>query len=141
VTRGNEEKPLYFFNLESPHDMLAKARRELARFEAEPCVDHAFNFLVTVYHIKDWAAARGLDVGGLMKDPDFGLCRLACNQGKHLRLTGGTVTAASDRQYGTHQDSVYSGPEEYAIVAGETRIGVATLARRVLATVARHLGE
>jgi len=141
VTRGNEEKPPYFFNLESPRDMLAKARRELARFEAESCVDHAFNFLVTVYHIKDWAAAHGLDVAGLTNDPDFELCRLACNQGKHMRLTGVTLTKASDRQYGIHQDVGFSGPEEYAILAGNTRIGVATLGRRVLATVARYLGE
>lgn len=122
-----------FFRLATPRDMLEKARRELAKFEAEPSVDHAFNFFVTVFHVRDYARAQGIDVGVMDANPDFELCRLACNQGKHLCLKDKTEKRASERGYSSHGDAAFFGEEEYAIVADDQRISVSPLGRRVLA--------
>jgi hypothetical protein len=130
-----------FFGFTSPRDLLEKARRELERFKAAPSSDHAFNFFVTVYHIRDWAKAQGVPVAQLDADPDFELCRLACNQGKHFRLTGGTLTRSVERHYESHQDMAYSGAEEYAVLADDTRIDVVCLGNRVLEKIAVLLAE
>ena len=52
------------FNLRSANDLLAKSQRELERFKAsistdasdlENQSDHAFNFVITAWHLTDWA--------------------------------------------------------------------------------------
>lgn len=139
MSPADETKSL-FFSFATPRDLLDKARRELARFEAEPSADHAFNFFVTVYHVRDWAAAQGIPVAELNADPDFELCRLACNQGKHFRLTGTTRSRAVERQYESHADVAFSGPQEYAVFADDARVDVASLGHRVLAKIAALLG-
>lgn len=121
-----------FLDLSSPADMWHKAGRELECFRANPAVDHAFNFFVSVYHIRDYARVAGLDVSFLDADQDFQLCRLACNSGKHLRLTGHTAGAASKRFFETHNDVAFSGHQEYAVVADGKRIPVLDLGQRVL---------
>ena len=136
-----DEASAFMTELRTPQDMLEKARRELARFESQPCVDHAFNFFVTVYHVRDWASARGMSVTELAKDPDFELCRLACNQGKHLRLTGHTEQRATARDYVSHGDVAFSGVEQYAILADGERIDVSTLGRRVLRKAEEIIGK
>lgn len=55
-------KPEYSFELESPADLLAKARRELTQLtraqhslsEMDSVSDHAFNCAITIWHIADW---------------------------------------------------------------------------------------
>ncbi len=82
-----------FFALRDHRDMLAKARRELARLDAAPYdVDHVFNFFVTAYHVMDYVKAMAVPkaaVDALYADPDFELCQLICNKGKHLELRRG----------------------------------------------------
>jgi hypothetical protein len=121
-----------FLRLESPKDMWHKAARELERFESDPSVDNAFNFLVSIYHIRDYAKAAGLDVAVLDSNSDFQLCRLACNSGKHFNLTGHTATAAASRGFETHADIGHEGHDEYAVVADGERIPILELGRRVL---------
>ena len=76
--------------LGSSTDMLAKARRELARLRDDVNIDTVFNCFVTAYHVKDYlqaeAANRAGDVDALLADPDLIICRSICNQGKHLRV-------------------------------------------------------
>ena len=132
--------PNQFLDLKSPQDMWRKADRELQRFEIEPSVDHAFNFFVSVYHLRDYAKVAGLDVGLLDDDTDFELCRLACNSGKHLKLTGHTADAASGRSFDTHADLAFSDHEEFAVLADGQRIPVLGLGRRVLVRLRPWLG-
>jgi hypothetical protein len=73
-----------FFELETPDGMLAKAKRELARFEADVSVDHVYNFFVTAYHIADYLNA-GLQKQG-QNIPLIRLCKDACNKAKHMKL-------------------------------------------------------
>jgi hypothetical protein len=52
-----------FFQLNTPKDMLEKAKRELTRLEtadsmAEDSIDHVYNFFVTAYHIVDYLDGR-----------------------------------------------------------------------------------
>ncbi len=68
--------------------MLSKARRELARLHDDVNIDTVFNFFVTAYHVQDYlrAVVPNRDVDALLTDPDLVVCRLICNQGKHLRI-------------------------------------------------------
>lgn len=121
-----------FLGLKAPGDMLAKAERELRRLESTPSVDHAFNFLVTVYHVRDYALAAGVDVTRIDADPEFGPCRLAANSGKHLELARSRRDAES-RGFETHADVVLVGTDrEYTIRACGREWPVLTLGRRVL---------
>ena len=134
------EKPFYSFK--TSWDLLGKARRELERYEAEPSDDHAFNFFVTVYHIRDWAKADSISIEELDKDPDFNLCRLACNHGKHHRLNKEpTLGQAIDRDYAPHSDIAFFDTERYAVQADGNRLDVATLGHRVLNMIEAFLGE
>ena len=56
---------IQFLRLATPQDMWQKAKRELTRFEGGPSVDHAYNFFVTVCHIRDYAKVAGLDLSAL----------------------------------------------------------------------------
>lgn len=129
-----------FLSLASPQDMWHKAGRELDRFEATPSVDNAFNFFVSMYHLRDYAKVAGLDVAVLDSDPDFQLCRLACNRGKHLNLTGQTANAVASRSFDTHDDVAFVGHEEYAVLADGTRIPILDLGLRVLLRLKPWLG-
>jgi len=132
--------PNQFLDLKSPQDMWRKADRELQRFEIEPSVDHAFNFFVSIYHLRDYAKVAGLDVAFLDDDTDFELCRLACNSGKHLKLTGRTADTASGRSFDTHADLAFSDHEEFAVLADGQRIPVLELGKRVLVRLGPWLG-
>jgi hypothetical protein len=50
-----------FFEISSPRHMLEKAKREFARMKAELNTDTIFNFFVTIYHVKDYVEAQGID--------------------------------------------------------------------------------
>ncbi len=132
--------PSQFLDLKSPQDMWRKADRELQRFETEPSVDHAFNFFVSVYHLRDYAKLAALDLSVLDSDSDFELCRLACNSGKHLHLTGRTAADAASRSFDTHADLAFTNYEEFAVLADGQRIPVLELGRRVLIRLRPWLG-
>jgi len=43
-----------FFELSTAGAMLAKAKRELERLEAEESIDHVYNLFTTAYHVTDY---------------------------------------------------------------------------------------
>jgi hypothetical protein len=132
--------PKQVFGMTSPADILAKAGRELAQFKAEPSADNAFNFFVTIYHVRDYAKAAGLDLTALDSDRDFELCRLAANSSKHLVLDKRSAPDAAARSFDTHGDVSFAGDEEFAVFADGHRIPVLGLGHRVLANVGAWLG-
>jgi hypothetical protein len=73
-----------FFELGTAENMLEKARRELARLEADVSIDHAFNFFVTAYHISDYLDVRLKKRA--RKKSWLMLCGDACNKAKHKEL-------------------------------------------------------
>lgn len=74
-----------FFELGTPKDMLEKARRELARLEADVSIDHVFNFFVTAFHIADYLDERLRKK--VRKKLWFKHCGDAGNKAKHMKLT------------------------------------------------------
>jgi hypothetical protein len=74
-----------FFDLQSPRDMLEKARREFSRLQSDLNTDNIFNFFVTVHHIKDYAEEYGIPRDQLPIGGDFQTCRKLCNLAKHLK--------------------------------------------------------
>jgi hypothetical protein len=127
------------FNVTTAREMIEKARRELTRFEADPCADHAMNFFISIHHARDYAKREGLPINEIDSDPDFELCRLASNEAKHLVLTGQTLEVAVVREFESHNDVAYGGDEAFAILADGKRISVANVGRRVLGAWDRFL--
>ncbi|MDP3338426.1 MAG: hypothetical protein Q8S51_16765 [Rhodoferax sp.] len=80
-----------FFDLVTPRDMLEKAKRELARLEAQVNVDNVYNFYVTACHIQDYVRKTNPSkIGELEKflaQQDLTDCQDLCDKGKHLKLT------------------------------------------------------
>lgn len=88
------------FELDSPRDLLAKARREQVRLREAivtqnrtQIADAIFNFAVTAYHVKDWlkksasGSYRPKDVEKhLFSVPVLRICREICNASKHRGL-------------------------------------------------------
>jgi hypothetical protein len=88
------------FQLETPRDMLAKARREHSRLrdalksqDLTHIADAIFNFAVTAYHVKDWLKASAsakyseTDVENyLQAHHQLRLCGEICNASKHKIL-------------------------------------------------------
>ena len=97
------------FQLKTPRDMLAKARREESRLRDAlnsqdlTCIaDAIFNFAVTAYHVKDWlkesasATYSKAEVESyLHSDKQLRLCREICNASKHQTLDPDPVDAKS----------------------------------------------
>lgn len=79
------------FLLRTPTDMLEKAKRELVKLTDQTSPDTIFNFFVTAYHVMDYVKRLGTvsqtAIDNMYADPDFELCNLICNRGKHLILT------------------------------------------------------
>jgi hypothetical protein len=73
-----------FFELGTAKDMHAKAKRELARFEADVSIDHVFNFFVTAFHVADYLDERLSKK--VQKESWCRLCGDACNKAKHMEL-------------------------------------------------------
>jgi hypothetical protein len=96
------------FGLNTPHDLLEKARRELAALEIAAMTqdetemtDALFNFAVTTYHVKDWLKCHSSDSYGardveeyVARSPALSTCRDLCNAGKHFDLTYEPTTGA-----------------------------------------------
>lgn len=88
------------FELDSPRDLLAKARREQARLREAivtqnrtQIADAIFNFAVTAYHVKDWlkksasGSYRPKDVETYLDSVlVLRVCREICNASKHRGL-------------------------------------------------------
>jgi hypothetical protein len=87
-----------FFEYQTPRAMLEKARRELAKLQADRSTDNFFNLVITTNHIRDYAEDYGIiPKHQLPGGKDFQLIRELANMAKHL---GG-----SDRKY---KDNKYS---------------------------------
>jgi hypothetical protein len=96
------------FGLNTPRDLLEKARREFAILESAAMMqdetqmaDALFNFAVTAYHVKDWLehhlsrSRSSVDVDGYVaRHPALLICRDLCNAGKHVVLEYKSVTEA-----------------------------------------------
>ena len=80
-------QPLF---ISTPGDMLRKARHDFEVLKKELNAYNLFNFIVTVYHIRDYVKTMGTIpknvIDQLNKDDDFALARFICNRGKHLVL-------------------------------------------------------
>lgn len=88
------------FELDSPQDLLEKARREQNRLRQAivtqnrtQIADAIFNFAVTAYHVKDWlkkstsGSYRPEDVETYLRSvPVLRVCREICNASKHRGL-------------------------------------------------------
>jgi len=88
------------FELDSPQDLLAKARREQTRLREAidtqnrtQIADAVFNFAVTAYHVKDWLkksvaeSYRPKDVETYLHSVRvLRVCREICNASKHRGL-------------------------------------------------------
>src|SRR5215510_9493363 len=73
-----------FFEFQSPRAMLEKARRELAKLQADRSTDNFFNLVITINHIRDYAQDRGLKSHQLPSGKDLQLIRELANMAKHL---------------------------------------------------------
>jgi hypothetical protein len=124
-----------FFELQTPEGMLEKAKRELARFEADVSVDHVYNFFVTAYHIADY-----LDAGlkkQVRKNPLIRLCGDACDKAKPMKLARGRHDVKMPKYYKAAVGASLSAPSpsvEWCIVwpDGSSR-EVVSFARDVIA--------
>jgi hypothetical protein len=87
--RDKEQAFPGFFELKTAENMLEKAKRELARLEAEESIDHVYNFFVTAYHIVDYLDERlsKQKIKRIKSRKWMHLCADACNKAKHMRLT------------------------------------------------------
>jgi hypothetical protein len=88
------------FELNSPQDVLAKVRRELAILESaaasqdkQRISDALYNFSVTAYHVKDWlrehpgASFSTTDVEDwIPQHESLSICRDICNASKHRKI-------------------------------------------------------
>jgi len=87
------EKPLPnqgLFQLRTPHDLVAKARHDLARMRSDPNDAYAaFDFFVTVRHLPDWLYPND----SKMKESLFSehielrICRHLADGAKHFEVT------------------------------------------------------
>jgi hypothetical protein len=89
------------FQLQTPRDALAKAKREFAGLQAAVAAqdltriaDCLYNFSVSVYHVRDWLIQGVLpgcpksSVEAFVKaTPALMACRDLCNASKHRRIT------------------------------------------------------
>ena len=81
-----------FFEIASPRDLLAKAKRDYEKMKIDTSTDTIFNFFVTAYHIVDYVKALGTvpqtAIDTLYSDTDFRMCQFLCKKGKHIQLRG-----------------------------------------------------
>lgn len=91
------------FELRTPGDMLAKAKRERQRLADGINTDHVYNFFTTVVHIADYVKHSGsvsqVELDRLRQHKIFKLARDLCDAGKHLKLTQPGRTTPSANVY------------------------------------------
>ncbi|MCI3206425.1 MULTISPECIES: hypothetical protein [Pandoraea] len=80
-----------FFELSTAGAMLAKAKRELERLEAEESIDHVYNLFTTAYHVTDYLkpVLSDADHRAVLNDAVMKHCADVCNKAKHMTLTRG----------------------------------------------------
>ena len=100
-----------FFQLNTPKDMLEKAKRELTRLETADSIDHVYNFFVTAYHIVDYLEGRlgELDVKAIKAEALIVSCKDACNKAKHMKLD-------PNKQPKKHKSPDVTTPTHYKVV-------------------------
>ncbi len=126
-----------FFELRTAEDLLEKAKRELARLEAERSIDHVYNFFVTAYHIVDY-----LDEDlkkKVMNEKLIQLCCDACNKAKHMRLSRGRPDVGTLRYSGAiggaplNTVTLNSGSERWIVWPDGKKLETVRFARSVVA--------
>lgn len=130
-----------FFELRTPADMLAKARREHQRLRERFDIDNVFNFFVTANHIRDYIqkteAVEKAIIDAFLQDQDMKDCRDLCDKGKHL-----TLTKRTDPSTGIWSGCIGGAPigelpiggeDQWVLFSGDREIDVEWLADRVLA--------
>jgi hypothetical protein len=133
-----------FFELRTPRDLLAKAKRDHAKMEAETSTDTIFNFFVTTYHVVDYVKALGTvplsAIDQLYDDPDFKMCQFLCNKGKHIKLRQGSPFEAKYEaavaggflgSFVLGRD-VLGGPERFVVLDGNKEVDTVDLGQRLL---------
>jgi hypothetical protein len=118
-----DERPPNAIDLQTSRDLLHKLEREIERIRSsttrEDVADHAFNAIVTAWHIRDWAArdiaetrrelqsqdgpadytgdlpANGQKLGELViaECPDLEMCQSFANVSKHAKRNQWTIDA------------------------------------------------
>lgn len=122
-----------FFELQSPRDMLNKAKREFARLKTDLNTDNVFNFFVTAHHIKDYAKDYRIPESQFPRGVDFRLCRDLCNMGKHL---GGSDRKYIDNKYSEESvtlwdEGLWDGKEAVFEFQGN-RVDILKIAEKVI---------
>ncbi|MDR5825805.1 hypothetical protein [Caballeronia sp. LZ043] len=114
-----------FFGLDSPNDILQKAKRERARLAEKIDVDNIFNFFVTVNHIHDYVDRRAEVTKAhhqvLRARPAMKLARDICNTAKHVELTHSATVEGS-----VYQNSMFAAPSEPSTSVLRRSIGYST---------------
>ena len=128
-----------FFEFQSPGAMLEKARRELAKLEADRSTDNFFNLVITTNHIRDYAEACGIiPKHQLPGGEDFQLIRELANMAKHL---GGSDRTYKDNKYseesvtlwdeGLWDEGLWDGKEAVFEFQGK-RVDILKIAEKVI---------
>jgi hypothetical protein len=133
-----------YFEITSPRDLLAKAKRDYERMKADLSTDTILNFFVTTYHIVDYVKALGTvtnpQIEQLYADPDFKMCQFLCNKGKHIKLRDGDIYEAKHDPAipgGILSTFVFDydklgGPERFIVVDGIKEVDVVELGARLI---------
>lgn len=129
-----------FFELRTPHDMLEKARREHRRLMEHFDIDNAFNFFVTVNHIRDYVRGSGavtqVVLEAFLQDEDIKDSRDLCDKGKHLALTkrANPETHIWSGCIGGAPIGILSinGSDKWILLSGTREVDVRSLSERAL---------
>jgi hypothetical protein len=135
---------MVFFQLNTPKDMLGKAKRELTRLEtadsmAADSIDHVYNFFVTAYHIVDYLKGRLAepDIKAIKAEPLIQSCYDACNKAKHMQLTRKRPDVVTPTKYtaflGGSPNTPDKSLERWIVWQDGTNLEVISFARSVIA--------
>ncbi len=138
-----------FFEIDTPRQMLEKARREFEKLEENLDSDSIFNFFVTAYHMCDYVAAAlpNTDMESIYSNPDFKMCQYICNKSKHRTLKRNDSKFITRRcpaaRFGeaVFGESVFDGERAYFITDDEEEVDVIELVRRVISLWETFLDE
>ena len=131
------------FQLRTPSDMLAKAKRERQRMAECIDADNVYNFFTTVVHIADYVkhtnSVSQVDLETFRQHKVFKLSRDLCDAGKHMKLTQPGRSTPSTEVY---QNSMFLAPfgawnfgpqrENWMVYSGENWIGIFVIADEIL---------
>ena len=132
-----------FFELQSPRDLLEKAKRDYVKMKADTSTDSIFNFFVTTYHVVDYVkaldAVSKVAIDQLYEDSDFKMCQFLCNKGKHIKLCQESAFEAKHKAAtGVPLGSFVLGtselgcPERFVVVDGGEEVEAVDLGEKLL---------